>query len=256
LIEKAIIGGTGVYHLDGESTVKEVDTTYGTVTVYIQDTDNGKVAFLPRHGRGHAVPPHRINYRANVMALKQLGVKRVLATAAVGSLNLDYPPGSLVLPDQFIDFTRQRTGTFHDGDDGVVHVDMAEPYCPTLMDALEKEAAKTGASLLGRGTYVCVEGPRFETKAEIGFFKAIGGDMVGMTGVPEVVLAREMGLCYAAVGIVTNWCNGMVEQPISHSEILDIMKKGRASVVRLFLDVFGRRDGLDKCSCGEGIIRL
>ena len=160
-----------MYHLDGESTVKEVDTTYGTVTVYIQDTDNGKVAFLPRHGRGHAVPPHRINYRANVMALKQLGVKRVLATAAVGSLNLDYPPGSLVLPDQFIDFTRQRTGTFHDGDDGVVHVDMAEPYCPTLMDALEKEAAKTGTNLVGRGTYVCVEGPRFETKAEIGFLR-------------------------------------------------------------------------------------
>lgn len=256
MVKNAIIGGTGVYHLDGEDAVQQVETRYGTVTVYIQDTEKGPVAFLPRHGRGHRVPPHRINYRANVMALKQLGVKRVLATAAVGSLNLDYPPGSLVLPDQFIDFTRQRTGTFHDGDDGVVHVDMAEPYCPTLMDALEKEAAKTGASLLGRGTYVCVEGPRFETKAEIGFFKAIGGDMVGMTGVPEVVLAREMGLCYAAVGIVTNWCNGMVEQPISHSEILDIMKKGRASVVRLFLDVFGRRDGLDKCSCGEGIIRL
>jgi 5'-methylthioadenosine phosphorylase len=256
LAENAIIGGTGVYQLDGSSTVLDVGTPYGAVRVYIKETESGEVVFLPRHGRDHSTPPHRINYRANIKALRQLGVKRVLATAAVGSLNMDFPPGSLVIPDQFIDFTRQRAGTFYDGEDGVVHTDMADPYCPALIKALEQKAAKAGLEIRGRGTYVCVEGPRFETKAEIRFFKSIGGDMVGMTGVPEVVLARELGLCYAAVGIVTNWCNGMVEQPISHREIFEIMKRGRENVSRLFLGVLGSGDTLDECRCGEGIIRL
>ena len=133
---------------------------------------------------------------------------------------------------------------------------MADPYCPALINALEEKAAKAGINISGRGTYVCVEGPRFETKAEIRFFKEMGGDMVGMTGVPEVVLARELGLCYAAVGIVTNWCNGIVDEPISHSEIFEIMKRGRESVIRLFMEVFRTTGALDKCRCSEGIIRL
>lgn len=256
MAENAIIGGTGVYQLDGGSVVRDIETPYGTARVYIQQTQSGEVAFLPRHGKGHTVPPHRINYRANVKALQQLGVKRVLVTAAVGSLNPGFPPGSLVIPDQFIDFTKQRASTFYDGEGGVVHADMADPYCSALISALEEKAAKAGINISGRGTYVCVEGPRFETKAEIRFFKEMGGDMVGMTGVPEVVLARELGLCYAAVGIVTNWCNGMVDEPISHSEILEIMKRGRENVVKLFLEVFRSSGALDKCRCSEGIIRL
>lgn len=256
LIKKAIIGGTGVYRLNGENTEKSVHTPYGTVTLYVQNIRNEEIAFLPRHGIGHSVPPHRINYRANIKALEQLGVKKILATAAVGSLNEHFPPGSLVIPDQFIDFTKQRVSTFYDGIGEVVHGDMADPYCPVLMKALEECGVKSNIKISGIGTYVCVEGPRFETKAEIRFFKSIGGDMVGMTGVPEVVLAREMGICYAAMGIVTNWGNGMADQPISHKELLDIMKKGRANVIELFLDVFNNNNTLDECNCSEGMLKL
>lgn len=256
MVRNAIIGGTGIYRLDGETLERQVQTPYGNAAVYIQNTKQGDIAFLPRHGKGHSTPPHRINYRANIKALQMLGVERVLATAAVGSLNTEYPPGSLVILDQFIDFTKSRINTFYDGHDGVVHADMMDPYCPVLINHLEKWAEETGVNIAGRGTYVCVEGPRFETKAEIRLFRQIGGDMVGMTGVPEVALARELGMCYSAVGIVTNWCNGMVEEPISHREILNIMKNGRARLIGLFTDVFSEEGALDKCDCSGGIIRL
>jgi len=256
LVEKAIIGGTGVYRLDERSSEQDIQTPYGTVKLYIQRTGNEDIVFLPRHGHGHSVPPHKINYRANIKALQQLGVKKILATAAVGSLNTHYPPGSLVILDQFIDFTKNRDSTFYDGEDGVVHADMAHPYCPMLIGALEERGREIGVGIEGRGTYICVEGPRFETKAEIKYFTFIGGDMVGMTNVPEVVLARELGLCYGAVGIVTNWCNGMVEESISHREILEIMKRGRERLISLFTDVFNSEASGDKCHCHEGIIRL
>ncbi len=256
MVQKAIIGGTGVYQLGGKGCRQDIKTPYGTVRLYIQRADGGDIAFLPRHGEGHSLPPHRINYRANIKALKQLGVKRVLATAAVGSLNPSFPPGSLVVLDQFIDFTKTRAVTFYDGEEGVIHADMADPYCPELISALEKKGKHTGAGIEGRGTYICVEGPRFETKAEIKYFRLIGGDMVGMTNVPEVVLARELGLCYSAVGIVTNWCNGMVEKPISHHEIFEIMKRGRDKLTGLFTDVFASEQYGNKCSCSKGIIRL
>jgi 5'-methylthioadenosine phosphorylase len=254
LAEYAIIGGTGVYRLDGGSCEMEVETRYGRVKVYLQEVGGKEIAFLPRHGAAHSVPPHRINYRANVKALEQIGVKKILATAAVGSLNFNFPPGSLVVLEQFIDFTRYRPHTFYDGEEGVVHVDMADPYCRELSGSLEQIAREIGIDIKGRGTYVCVEGPRFETKAEISFFRSIGGDLVGMTNVPEVVLARELGICYSAVGIVTNWCNGMVEAPISHGEITGIMKSGREQLLKLFIEVFerGRLEG--KCLCNQGKI--
>lgn len=256
MAEYAIIGGTGVYSLDGDSTARKVDTPYGNVEVYLQKIGDTEIAFLPRHGAGHSVPPHRINFRANIKALEQIGVKKILATAAVGSLNYDYLPGSLIVLEQFVDFTKQRPISFYDGEDGVVHVDMADPYCYELIKALEDGARRMGIDIKGRGTYVCVEGPRFETKAEIKFFRSIGGDLVGMTNVPEVVLARELGMCYAAVGIVTNWCNGMVDQPISHDEIKTIMKKGREQLLNVFIHVFTSLSLEGKCSCRQGLIRI
>lgn len=252
----AIIGGTGVYRLDGQMREQKVGTRYGEVTVFIRQAGDNEIAFLPRHGTGHSVPPHRINYRANIKALEQLGVKRILATGAVGSLNYDFPPGSLVLMDQFIDFTRQRSHTFYDGEDGVVHVDMANPYCPVLSDAVDQAARRASIDIAGRGTYICVEGPRFETRAEIAFYRSIGGDMVGMTNVPEVVLAGELGMCYCAVGIVTNWCNGMVDSPISHGEILDIMKRSRSLLLDLFIDIFTDGSIEQECGCGKRLIRM
>ncbi len=256
MVENAIIGGTGIYSLEGGSVEETIKTSYGEVRVYIQNMKGHPVVFLPRHGAGHSVPPHRINYRANIKALKQLGVKRILASAAVGSLNYNYPPGSLVVLEQFIDFTKSRPYTFYDGEEGVVHADLADPYCVRLMEALEKGSQQTGVNIDGRGTYVCVEGPRFETRAEIRFFRSIGGDMVGMTNVPEVVLAREVGICYGAVGIITNWCNGMTDQPISHGEIRSIMRKGREQLLRLFVHVFTGMDLDEKCRCSESIVRL
>jgi len=256
MVENAIIGGTGVYNLDGNYIEEEIKTPYGEVNVYVQKIGQTEIAFLPRHGKGHSVPPHMINYRANIKALEQLGVKRILATAAVGSLNYDYPPGSLMVLEQFIDFTKHRTYTFFDGNDGVAHVDMADPYCIDLIEAVEKGSKRIGINIGEKGTYVCVEGPRFETKAEIQFFKSIGGDMVGMTNIPEVVLARELGMCYGAVGIVTNWCNGMVDERISHGEIRKIMQEGREQLLKLFIHIFTDVQLEGRCRCRESIVRL
>ncbi|MBA1335407.1 MAG: 5'-methylthioadenosine phosphorylase [Firmicutes bacterium] len=256
MVEYAIIGGTGVYGLDGDSREEVVDTRYGSVKVYVQKHGEKEIAFLPRHGAGHSTPPHMINYRANIKALESIGVKKILATAAVGSLNFSYPPGSLVVLEQFVDFTRFRPHTFYDGEEGVIHVDMADPYCRDLSRALEDTAPTAGTIISGRGTYICVEGPRFETRAEISFYRSIGGDLVGMTNVPEVVLARELGICYSAVGIVTNWCNGMVSSHISHSEIKTIMDTGREQLLKLFIKVFNNAGSDGNCGCGEGIIRI
>lgn len=256
MVEHAIIGGTGVYGLNGNSREEVVDTGYGSVKVYIQKYGEKEIAFLPRHGAGHSIPPHMINYRANIKALKSIGVKKILATAAVGSLNFGYPPGSLVTLEQFIDFTRFRPHTFYDGEEGVIHVDMADPYCRDLTGTLEDTAPAVGVIISGRGTYICVEGPRFETRAEISYYRSIGGDLVGMTNVPEVVLARELGICYGAVGIVTNWCNGMVSSPISHNEIRTIMHRGREQLLKLFIEVFNTAGSNKNCRCSEGIIRM
>lgn len=238
--EFAIIGGTGLYDpnlLEGPA-AETVGTPYGTVALFTGTWAGRRVAFLPRHGSGHSVPPHRVNYRANLWALRQLGVRRCLATAACGALAEPFAPGSLALLDQFLDFTRGRPGTFFDGEDGRVHhADMTEPYCPELRGALQAAAGRLGIPLLPRATYVCTEGPRFETPAEIRAYARLGGELVGMTGVPEVVLAREAGLCYAAVAISTNWAAGMAGKPLTHTEVLEAMAAATADVRRLLLQV-------------------
>src|SRR5690606_29757669 len=197
-----------------------LDTPYGEVEVQIGRYKGVEVAFMPRHGKGHSIPPHRINYRANIWGLKMLGVEVILATAAVGSINPEMKPGNFVIVDQFLDFTKGRTSTFFDdGSQGVVHVDVTEPYCPAVREVLIETGRELGLRLHDRGTYVCVEGPRFETAAEIRAFRILGGDVVGMTSVPEAVLAREAGICYAAMAMVTNMGAGMEERPLSHEEV-------------------------------------
>lgn len=217
----AIVGGSGVTAgaLLDEPTSREVTTPFGTVTVSLGRLAGRPVTFLARHGPGHRVPPHRIAYRANVAALDRVGVTRVLATSAVGALDPQLGPGSVVLVDQFLDHTKGRPATFFDGgDDGVVHVDVTAPYCPQLRATVADAAGDV--QLRDGGTYVCTEGPRFETAAEIRAFRMLGGDVVGMTGVPEVVLARELGLCYATVATVTNVAAGLRDAPLSHREVL------------------------------------
>ena len=202
-----IIGGSGVYEITEKAdscTEKVVETEYGSVTVSILDICSKKVAFIPRHAAGHSIPPHKINYRANIDALKNVGVTQIIATNSVGSMNEEMGPGTFVIPDDFLDFSQNRAKTYYENK--VVHVDMTEPYCPTLRDILDK----SGDVILG-GTYVCTEGPRFETPAEIKMFKMLGGDLVGMTGVPEVTLARERGICYNSICIVSNYAAGIHE---------------------------------------------
>ncbi|NMP22283.1 S-methyl-5'-thioadenosine phosphorylase [Sulfobacillus harzensis] len=223
-----IIGGTGVYDPQWltDSHELSVDTPYGTVAVTEGTMAGGgePVLFMNRHGLGHAVPPHRVNYRANLWAMAARGVKRVVATAAVGSLNLAMGPGSMVLVDQFLDFTKSRPTTFFDGGEtGVVHSDMTEPYCRASREATLDVGKAVGVRLVNRGVYVTTEGPRFETPAEIRAFRLLGGDVVGMTGVPEVVLARELGLCYTSIALVTNFAAGISPDLLTHEEVLEAM---------------------------------
>jgi len=223
----AIIGGTGFYQMTGASLKekKPVDTKYGQVIVSIYKTNKGlEFAFIPRHGEGHSCAPHRINYRANIMALKTLGVERIIGVCSVGSLRKKIKPGDFVLVDQFLDFTKARPSTFFDEEGCVVHTDVTEPYCQD-MGGYIRSLKFEGVKLHKKGTYVCAEGPRFETAAEIKMFAALGSDVVGMTGVPECVLAREMGMCYACIAVATNYAAGIGDQPLSHEEVKEQMEK-------------------------------
>jgi 5'-methylthioadenosine phosphorylase len=216
-----VIAGTGVVGHFELGRPKTVKTPYGT-SVVLQSPD-GKFVVVPRHGPGHSVPPHMINYRAMIAALDKLGVKDVIATSAVGSINKRVKVGELGLVGQFLDFTKARKGTFFD--EKVHHVDMTHPYSQRLNDALKRSAKSVGVNLNEGLVYVCAEGPRFETAAEIKMFRALGGDVVGMTGVPEVVLAREKGMEYASLVIATNWAAGM-QGEVSHEEVLAVMRRG------------------------------
>ncbi|MGI5911991.1 MAG: S-methyl-5'-thioadenosine phosphorylase [Syntrophomonadaceae bacterium] len=233
MLTTAIIGGTGVYDPDLLDDVTEItqETPYGSVFIMKGKYQGSEVAFIPRHGGNHSIPPHLINYRANIMALHQIGVKNILATAAVGSLHFEFKPGKLVLADQFLDFTRVRRNSFYEGGEaGVVHCDMTVPYCPRLREALEKAGNDQGIKVINGGVYVCTEGPRFETAAEIAMFKQLGGQLIGMTSVPEVCLARELGICYANISIVTNFAAGISPGILTHSEVVEMMKKSIENV--------------------------
>jgi 5'-methylthioadenosine phosphorylase len=246
----AVIGGTGLEKLPADYTVKRetIETRFGRAVIVRAQKEDADFLFLSRHGEAHGIPPHEINYRANIAALVDLGVRKVLATNAVGSLRLDVPPGSYVLLDDFIDFTRARPLSFLEGGEGVVHTDFSEPYCPALGHTLREVAVELGIELLPRGTYLCAEGPRFESPAEIRMFQQWGADVVGMTGLPEATFAREAGLCYAAVAIVTNFGAGLTEEPVEHEEVVARMATQVEEVRRLLLAA-ARREVEHACSC-------
>jgi len=254
-VEVGVIGGTGLYRLGvSGGRWRGVRTPYGRVEVLVGDLGSRRVAFLPRHGRRHEAPPHLVNYRANLWALRSLGVKRILAVSACGSLNPRMRPGGLVLLDQFLDFTKGRPATFYTGGGkGVVHVDLTEPYCPELRRILQEAAKEEGIRLHPRGTYVCTEGPRFETAAEIRAFRRLGGDLVGMTNVPECVLARELEMCYAAVGLVTNFAAGLAGTKLTHTEVAERMGEGTKTIARLFLSSLPRIPPRRSCPCSRAL---
>lgn len=235
-----------------------MQTPYGEAIVYLGDVHSIPVCFMPRHGFNHSIPPHKINYRANIFALKKIGVKKVLATAAVGSLDLNIKPGTFFIPDQFIDFTKNRVHSFFNGDrNGVVHVDMTEPYCPELRALYLKALNDLSYNGKAGGTYICTEGPRFETPAEIKMFQQWGGSVVGMTNVPEVVLAREMGLCYAVICIVTNYAAGLTGNVLSHQEVLDMMgekKRQIQHILEKMIVALPQDKKCNNCSIPEHVI--
>ena len=199
---------------------KTVTTRYGKATVY--QPRGAQYIIIPRHGAAHRSPPHRINYRADIAAFEQLGVKEVIATSAVGSMNHGFRVGEIGLIEQFLDFTKRRQTTFFERQ--VVHTDMTNPYSRRLNLEIAAAARRMGVEVHPHLVYVCAEGPRFETAAEIKMYKILGGDVVGMTGVPEVVLANEKKLEYASIVIATNWAAGM-QPKVSHEEVLRVMKR-------------------------------
>lgn len=224
----AVITGTGLtehFKLAGR---RKIRTKFGSATAY--KSSDGLLWIVPRHGIGHVVPPHGVNYRANIAALHQIGVENVIATSAVGSMNEEFRIGEVGIVEQFVDFTKSRPSTFFERK--AVHTDMTSPYSKEINSAIMKAGRALGLGVHPGLVYVCVEGPRFETAAEIRMFRILGGDVVGMTGVPEVVLANELGLKYSSVAIATNWAAG-IQGRVSHDEVLGVMRKAGGNVRRL-----------------------
>lgn len=219
----AVVGGSGLEKLFQTAEQIHVDTPYGASTLSVGKIANKQVAFLSRHGIDHSIPPHRINYRANIRAIYDLGVERIVATNAVGAINREFKPGQIVIPHDFVDFTKSRCTTFYD-DAPVTHIDVSEPYCPELRKTIIESAGKLEIHVHESAVLVCTEGPRLETPAEIELFRRIGCDIVGMTGVPEVVLARELEMCYASVCYVSNMAAG-IQDRLSTPRISNVSKQ-------------------------------
>jgi 5'-methylthioadenosine phosphorylase len=242
-VEIAVIGGVG-FNSYREFENLQVSTPYGEVTAYLICINGKRVAVIPRHAGESHIPPHRINYRANVWAVHSLGAKRVISTNSVGSMR-GHPIGSFVILDDFIDFTHSRPSTFYN--DKTMHVDMAEPYCPEIKEVL-RNALKKHGNPFTEGIYACTEGPRFETRAEIRMMSQFA-DVVGMTGVPEVTLAKELSLCYASLAIVTNQACGMTTQKLTADEVTDVVGKAEDSIFRILSDIIGNMPERRNCKC-------
>jgi 5'-methylthioadenosine phosphorylase len=255
--EIGVIGGSGLYSfLDGAETV-ELDTPWGLPSdaLTIGDVGGRRVAFLPRHGVGHRFPPHRVNYRANVWALRAVGVRQVLGPCAVGSLRTEYDAGTLVVPDQVVDRTWGREHTFYDEPGTVVHVGLADPYCPNGRRAAMDAAGDSALRVVDSGTLVVINGPRFSTRAESRWHQAQGWTVVGMTALPEAALARELGLCYTSIALVTDLDAGVEHgEGVTHAEVLEVFAANVERVRGLLVDVVGRLPGPDvDCTCRHAL---
>ena len=255
---KAIIGGTGVESLPGLSGPYPVETPYGVVETYRFTSGGEEILFLPRHGRGHTVPPHAINYRAQMKALQQEGVSFIYALLTSGSMDPEVPEGSVVVIEDFLDFTSSRMNTFYDGSDhAVAHVDMSDPYCSNLRSLFIQTAQQTGLQIQEKGVYVCTEGPRFEGKAEIRMFRSLGGTLVGMTGLPEMYLAKELGMCYAAIGLISNMACGIQDENLAQIDHGKNVTEAKQAVLKVITDVFASGPlNQNTCDCSRAVLHL
>ena len=244
-----VIGGTGLRKIDGFNIIREelVDTPYGkpSAKILVGKLDGRDVAFLARHGEGHTIPPHLINYRANIYALETLGVKAILGIATVGSIPTAIKPGSIVLPHQIIDYTYGREHTFFDGIiNPVSHIDFTNPYNPKLRKLLSKNTSLENINFVTEGVYAAVQGPRLETAAEIDKYEKDGASIVGMTGMPEASLARELDLPYAAICPVANFAAGRAssKKGITHEEInkqSEVMSLNVSKYLMMVIQAYG-----------------
>ena len=244
--EVAVIGGSGLYSFLEDPLGVPVDTPYGAPSAppAVGTVSGRRVAFLPRHGTGHALPPHRINYRANLWALRSLGVRQVLAPCAVGGLRPEVEPGDLVLPDQLVDRTSGRTQSYLDS--GAVHVPFADPYCERLGAAVHA----VGPHVRTGGTMVVVEGPRFSTRAESQHYAAQGWSLVNMTGLPEAVLARELRMCYSAIALVTDMDAGVESgSGVGQAEVFAMFERNLSRLRALLTAALGNLPDPEGCGC-------
>jgi 5'-methylthioadenosine phosphorylase len=257
-MNKAIIGGTGASSLPNSKGPHCIDTPYGSVETYTLTIGEEEVLFLPRHGSGHTTPPHKINFRANVMALKQMGITHVYALATSGSMDEKVREGSIVIISDFLDFTTNRVNTFFDGTDNTVaHTDMSDPYCAQLRKLFKQKAAQKNIPVFDDGVYACANGPRFEGKAEIQMFKNNGGTLVGMTGIPEVFLMKEMNICYSAIGLISNMACGITRENLAGIDHKSVVAKATEDALSIICDIF-KDNQLDQnhCSCTQAVLHL
>ncbi|MDP6102782.1 MAG: S-methyl-5'-thioadenosine phosphorylase [Dehalococcoidia bacterium] len=252
-----VIGGTGLYQMDGLQSAEEIfpDTPFGKPSdaIVTGTLDGVGVSFLPRHGKGHRFSPSEIPARANIYALKALGVQRIISVSAVGSLREDIRPLDMVIPDQIIDRTRSRASTFF-GDGIVAHVGFAEPFCPYMTEILHSGAEKMGARVHSQGTYVVMEGPQFSTKAESHLYRSWGADVIGMTALPEAKLAREAEICYSILACSTDYdCWQESEVPVTVEMVVGNLNKNIALSKAILGDVIPRLSEQRSCSCGSSL---
>jgi len=257
-VRTGIIGGSGLYAIDGVEVIDRLrfDTPYGSPSdeLILTQIDGHEVVFLPRHGRGHTIQPHRINYRANIYAMKMANVERVISISAVGSLREHIEPGHFVIIDQFMDRTSGRDSTFFD-QSIVAHVSMADPVCSSLRQHLLQACRDEGITTHDGGTYLSMQGPQFSTRAESEMYRMLGMDVIGMTNMPEAKLAREAEMCYATVAMSTDYdCWHEDEADVNVADIVEIMRDNVEKAQRMVLSMFARKKSEStSCTCRSAL---
>ncbi len=252
-----VIGGSGLYEMENLEQVEEVrlQTPFGEPSdAYVTGMlGEVKLVFLPRHGRGHRLLPSEVPYRANIYGMKMLGVEQIISVSAVGSMKEDIAPGHIVLPDQFFDRTTKRASTFF-GDGIVGHVQFADPVCPALVEILDSAAQKAGAKVHKGGTYICIEGPNFSTRAESLIFRSWGVDVIGMTNLPEARLAREAEICYATVALATDYdCWHQDHDDVSVEAVVEVIHQNVAMAKKIIAEAAALIEDKNSCVCGEAL---
>ncbi len=249
-----VFGGSGFYSLIENAREVTIETPYGAPSdkLALGEIAGKRVAFLPRHGKDHRYPPHMINYRANLYAMKMLGVSRIIAPTACGSLTADFKPGSMVVADQVVDRTTGRRDTFYDGPI-TTHVSFADPYCPTMRPIAVEQSRGLGIETHDHGTIVVIQGPRFSTRSESKWFSSLGWEVINMTQYPESYLARELEICYVNISLITDYDVGLEGvggiQPVSHHEVIEVFNKNNARVKDGIYKIVEQLDLKADCAC-------